>query len=78
MRFGNSAFRTFCMQMYKVNRQLATEITNQLNLTDLKQMVDDLKVKNEEVHFSSDNIREVVIEELTTYLDESYGNEVWF
>ena len=76
MRFGNSAFRTFCKKMYPINRKLSTDIADKLDLVALKKNVEELKNQNKQIDFVSDEIREVVIEELSTYLDESFGNEV--
>ena len=76
MRFGNTAFRTFYKASCQINRSLSTALVQQIDLEPIKNMLTKQKGEGLELNFKIEDLSELIIEELTMYLDESYGNNV--
>ena len=76
MRFGNTAFRKFCIGLYEVNKHFVNKLMKVIPLTAFKSMIQEMESKGEIFKIKSEEVEEAVTEELKTYLDESFGNEV--
>ena len=76
MRFGNTAFRLFCSKIYPINKAFVTDLVKNIALNDFKKNLKKMEELGQCLSFPSDEVEEVIIEELKTYLDECFGNEV--
>jgi hypothetical protein len=78
MRFGNTAFRNFCQKIYPINKSFALSLLSKINIEGFKNSLKKLEEEGKSLGFSSNEVEEVITEELKTYLDECYGNEVFY
>jgi hypothetical protein len=78
MRFGNTAFRNFCQKIYPINKSFVTKLLNNISLEAFKKSLKQMEQEGQSLGFSSNEVEEVITEELKTYLDECFGNEVTF
>lgn len=76
MRFGNTAFRSFCSQMYPINKAFVTDLLKNISLEEFKKSLIKMEKEGHSLGFSSNEVEEVITDELKTYLDECFGNEV--
>lgn len=76
MRFGNTAFRSFCQKIYPVNKAFVTSLLKNISLDEFKKNLQKMEEQGRDLGFASNEVEEVIIIELQTYLDECYGNEV--
>jgi hypothetical protein len=76
MRFGNTAFRDFCKKIYPVNKAFVEKLLKEISLNAFKESLQKMEEQGQSLGFASKDVDEVILEELKTYLDECYGNEV--
>lgn len=76
MRFGNTAFRQFCSKIYPVNKAFVKKLVTRISLEGFKRSLKKMEEQGQILSFPSSEVDEVIKEELTTYLDECFGNEV--
>ena len=78
MRFGNTAFRNFCQKMYPINKSFVEKLLTNISLDAFKKMLVQMEKEGKQLGFQSSEVEEVITQELKTYLDECFGNEVHY